>query len=45
LRTGLKGRDETQVPVEGGMYIKEAKIGSAIMDADVLYLTDPLQGA
>jgi uncharacterized Fe-S center protein len=33
---GLKGTDETLVPVEGGEYIKEAKIGHAIMDADII---------
>ena len=32
---GLKGTDEVYVPVEGGEYVKEAKIGRAIMDADV----------
>ncbi len=32
---GLKGTDEVSVPVVGGTYIKEAKIGQAIMDADV----------
>ncbi|MFU0831750.1 MAG: Anaerobic sulfite reductase subunit C [Oscillospiraceae bacterium] len=32
---GLKGTDETLVPVEGGEYVREAKIGHAIMDADV----------
>ena len=32
---GLKGTDEVYVPVEGEEYIKEAKIGRAIMDADV----------
>ena len=32
---GLKGTDEVYVPVEGGVYVKEAKIGRAIMDADV----------
>ncbi len=32
---GLKGTDDVAVPVEGGEYIKEAKIGHAIMDADV----------
>ena len=32
---GLKGTDEVYVPVEGGEYIKEAKIGRAIMNADV----------
>lgn len=33
---GLKGTDEVLVPVEGGEYVKEAKIGHAIMDADVM---------
>lgn len=32
---GLKGTDDIEVPVKGGKYIKEAKIGRAIMDADV----------
>ena len=32
---GLKGTDEVYVPVEGGEYVQEAKIGHAIMDADV----------
>ena len=32
---GLKGTDEVEVPVEGGEYVKSAKIGRAIMDADV----------
>ncbi len=31
---GLKGTDETIVPIQGE-YVKEAKIGHAIMDADV----------
>ena len=34
IADGLKGTDETLVPVNGE-YVKEAKIGSAIMDADV----------
>lgn len=32
---GLKGTDDVSVPVAGGEYIKEAKIGRAVMDADV----------
>lgn len=32
---GLKGTDEVLVPLEGGEYVKEAKIGRAVMDADV----------
>jgi uncharacterized Fe-S center protein len=32
---GLKGTDDIAVPVVGGEYVKEAKIGRAVMDADV----------
>ena len=32
---GLKGTDDIEVPVEGGEYVKAAKIGRAVMDADV----------
>ncbi len=32
---GLKGTDDIAVPVEGGVLVKEARIGRAIMDADV----------
>ena len=31
----LKGTDEVLVPVSGGEYVKEAKIGRAVMDADI----------
>ena len=31
---GLKGTDETLVPINGE-YVKEAKIGTAVMDADI----------
>ncbi|MEG1641500.1 MAG: DUF362 domain-containing protein [Synergistaceae bacterium] len=36
IADGIKGNDEISIPVEGGEYIKEAKIGRAIMDADVI---------
>lgn len=35
IADGLKGTDEVEVPVIGGEYVKNAKIGHAIMDADV----------
>lgn len=35
IADGLKGTDDIAVPVAGGEYIKEAKIGRAIMDADI----------
>ena len=36
IADGLKGTDEVCVPVAGGEYVKEAKIGRAVMDADVI---------
>lgn len=36
IADGLKGTDEALVPVEGGTYVKEAKIGQALMDADIV---------
>ena len=35
IADGLKGDDEVLVPVRGGEYVREAKIGHAVMDADV----------
>ncbi len=35
IADGLKGTDEVAVPVKGGEYVTEAKIGRAVMDADV----------
>ena len=35
IADGLKGSDEVEVPVVGGEYVKNAKIGRAVMDADV----------
>lgn len=35
IADGLKGTDDVAVPVEGGEYVKEAKIGRAVMDADI----------
>lgn len=36
IADGLRGTDERVIPVEGGEYVKEAKIGAAIAEADVL---------
>ena len=35
IADGLKGTDEALVPIDGE-YVKEAKIGRAIMDADII---------
>lgn len=40
---GLKGTDETLVPINGE-YVKEAKIGTAIMDADVFISLNHFKG-
>ena len=42
---GLKGTDDVAVRVIGGEYVKEAKIGRAVMDADIFVKPIPLQGA
>jgi uncharacterized Fe-S center protein len=36
IADGLKGTDESIVPVPGGEIVKEARIGRAIMDADII---------
>ncbi len=41
---GLKGTDDIAVPVQGGEYVKEAKIGRAIMDADVFISLSHFKG-
>lgn len=41
---GLKGTDEVLVPVENGEYVKEAKIGHAIMDADIFISLNHFKG-
>lgn len=44
IADGLKGTDEALVPVEGGEYVKEAKIGRAIMDADIFISLNHFKG-
>lgn len=41
---GLKGTDDVAVPVVGGEYVKEAKIGRAVMDADVFISLSHFKG-
>jgi len=36
IADGLKGADEAYVPVKNGELVKEAKVGRALMDADIL---------
>lgn len=41
---GLKGTDDVAVPVKGGEFIHEAKIGRAVMDADVFISLSHFKG-
>ena len=41
---GLKGTDDVEVPVEGGEYVKTAKIGKAVMDADIFIALSHFKG-
>ena len=43
IADGLKGTDEVLVPVDGE-YVKEAKIGRAVMDADVFITLNHFKG-
>lgn len=44
IADGLKGTDDVLVPVEGGEYVKEAKIGRAVMDADIFITLNHFKG-
>ncbi|SDO10815.1 DUF362 domain-containing protein [Acetanaerobacterium elongatum] len=44
IADGLKGTDEVLVPVENGEYVKEAKIGRAVMDADIIISLNHFKG-
>lgn len=44
IADGLKGTDETLVPVHNGVRVKEAKIGHAIMDADIVISLNHFKG-
>ena len=41
---GLKGTDDVEVPVIGGEYVEKAKIGRAVMDADVFISLNHFKG-
>ena len=44
IADGIKGLEEHLVPVKNGEYVKEAKIGSAIMDADIIISLNHFKG-
>jgi hypothetical protein len=41
---GLKGSDDVEVPVRNGEYVQTAKIGRAIMDADIFISLNHFKG-
>ncbi len=44
IADGIKGTDDIAVPVAGGELVKEAKIGRAIMDADIFISLSHFKG-
>ena len=44
IADGLKGTDDVEVPVAGGILCKTAKIGRAIMDADIVISLNHFKG-
>lgn len=44
IADGLKGTDEVYVPVPNGEIIKEAKVGRALMDADIIISLSHFKG-
>ena len=44
IADGLKGTDEAYVPVKNGELVKEAKIGRALMDADIVISLNHFKG-
>ncbi len=44
IADGLKGGDDVEVPVEGGVHLKTARIGRAIMDADIFVSLNHFKG-
>ena len=44
IADGLKGTDEAVVPVPAGEYVREAKIGQAIADADIIVTVNHFKG-
>ena len=44
IADGLKGNDEAEVPVRNGEYVQKAKIGRAVMDADVFISLSHFKG-
>ena len=41
---GLKGTDDVEVPIVGGQYLQTARIGRAVMDADIVISLNHFKG-
>ncbi len=44
IADGLKGMDEEFIPVKNGEYVKDAKIGKAVADADIIISLNHFKG-
>ena len=44
IADGIKGTDDVEVPVKNGEYIQNAKIGRAVMDADIIISLNHFKG-
>ncbi|MDR0323120.1 MAG: DUF362 domain-containing protein, partial [Treponema sp.] len=44
IADGIRGNDDVKVPVNGGIYCKNAYIGRAIMDADIVISLNHFKG-
>jgi uncharacterized Fe-S center protein len=44
IADGLKGTDEALLPVRGGKYVMQAKIGRAVADADIIVSLNHFKG-
>ena len=44
IADGLKGTDDVAVPIEGAEILKEARIGRAVMDADIVISLNHFKG-
>lgn len=44
IADGLKGNTEVEVPVDGGEFVEKAKIGKAVMDADIFITLTHFKG-
>ncbi len=41
---GIKGTDDVEVPIDGGVYLQTARIGRAVMDADIFISLSHFKG-